>query len=333
VATCWKASEPMPPYPATILGRLRQVEGFSDDGQFLILTDGTRYGFALLDKNAVKDFGERLLKVARLVRPAGEGWHLAGEDLGAWIQTEEAGIHGHPLATVGRESPEWLRRKILLSELAGRERKGGPHGEDRLRREVCAVAWFADDPDCPHLLTAFEEAGEQKFCNATERFESAASKTETATRRLEAVNEQLGARDASLKETIQPLTNLFSESALAEIRKRSVGDGVPELFVDWALSQFNTSDKCRLPTKGQAFAACGPETPIGRKLLDSGHGTSPATFALHLKKIREQLVRKGWLAARSFGKSRKLEAGFRPDGRFEDMNQPTPAETAADRDD
>jgi hypothetical protein len=62
------------------------------------------------------------------------------------------------------------------------------------------------------------------------------------------------------------------------------------------------------------------------------YGISKPTFAAHLTVIRQLLEEKGWLARRTPGKSRKRESHFQPDERLEDFNQPTPAESAGDRD-
>ena len=151
--------------------------------------------------------------------------------------------------------------------------------------------------------------------------------------RLEAIPAQIEARTVALADTLAPLTKLYSEPELAEIRKRADGKGVPGLFVDWAISQFQASDPPHLPTKGQAFDHCGPGTIIGGKLEAAGCGISKQRLAAHLTVLRRLLEAKGWLARLAPGKARKRASGYIPDERHEDHNMPTPFESAANRDD
>ena len=44
-------------------------------------------------------------------------------------------------------------------------------------------------------------------------------------------------------------------------------------------------------------------------------------------------MRKGWIVPLAPGKDRKRAVGFQPDDRHEDINQPSPRESAEDRDD
>jgi hypothetical protein len=148
-----------------------------------------------------------------------------------------------------------------------------------------------------------------------------------------AASDQLDAKTKALGEVISPLNRLYSEVELAEIRKRCVGKNVPDVFVDWVLTQFQKSDPAQMPTKGVAFDHCGPDTVIGKKLAGAGYGISKQRLADHLTVIRQILEQKGWLATLAAGNSRKRNGRFQPDDRMEDITQPTPAESAADRDD
>jgi hypothetical protein len=87
-----------------------------------------------------------------------------------------------------------------------------------------------------------------------------------------------------------------------------------------------------LPTKGEAFNNCGPNTLIGKKLARNNFGISKQRFADHLTVLRRLFEEKGWLAPRGSGKSRKRESNFQQDDRLEDHNQPNPAESPGDRD-
>ena len=157
--------------------------------------------------------------------------------------------------------------------------------------------------------------------------------------KLDAVVGQLGHRTKSLAEKIAPLNKLYSDVELTEIRKQARGQRVPDLITDWVLNEFMKSDPPKLPTKGDVFNNCGPGTVIGKKLEQTGYGIAKQTFAGHLTIIRRLLGAKGWLAVPAsgqspldIGKSRKRESNFQPDDRLEDMNQPSPAESAEDRD-
>jgi hypothetical protein len=151
--------------------------------------------------------------------------------------------------------------------------------------------------------------------------------------RIEAATDQLDAKTLALVETISPLNRLYAEVELAEIRKRAIGERVPDLFVDWALMELQRSSPARLPTKGDAFNNCGHGTVIGKKLEQADFGISKQRFADHLTVLRRLLVQKGWLASQGSGKARKRESTYQPDDRLEDHNQPSPAESAEDRDD
>lgn len=157
--------------------------------------------------------------------------------------------------------------------------------------------------------------------------------------KLDAVVGQLGHKTKSLAETIAPLNKLYSDVQIAEIRMGAKGKGVPDLITNWVLNEFKNSGWTRLPTKGDVFNNCGPGTVIGKQLERAGHGIAKQTFAGHLTVVRRLLGAKGWLADPAagqspldIGKSRKRESHFQPDDRLEDFNQPTPAESAEDRD-
>jgi hypothetical protein len=203
-----------------------------------------------------------------------------------------------------------------------------------IQRQVNGVAWFEHDDDAggwntPILLKSFRKIeatmGEQAVRQLDQKLTSAG-------KRFEAVSDQIGARAKALTEAIAPLINLYSEVELAEIRKRAVGKGVPALFVDWVMAQLQTSNPPRLPTKGDAFNNCGPNTVIGKKLAAADVGISKQRFADHLTVLRRLFEEKGWLATGGSGKSRRRESNFHPDDRLEDYNQPNPAESAGDRD-
>ncbi len=164
------------------------------------------------------------------------------------------------------------------------------------------------------------------YTEACEKFNHALNRYETA-------NKQLGAKTDALKDVMEPLNKLYPEVQLAEIRKRAIGNGVPDLIVDWVMTEFHASSPSRLPTKGETYDHCGPGTLIGKKLILAGYGVSEQRLADHLTVIRKLLVEKGWLAPREVGKTRTRAEGFQPDDRHADFNQPTPAESAEDRDD
>ena len=156
---------------------------------------------------------------------------------------------------------------------------------------------------------------------------------------IEAATNQLTAKTQALDDVISPINRLYSVVELAEIRRLAHGEGVPDLFADWVLMEFQRSSPARLPTKGCAFENCGPGTLIGKRLSQAGIGISKQRLADHLTAIRRLLVRKGWLADPNSpqspldtGKTRKRESSFQPDDRLEDHTQPTPAEAAEDRD-
>lgn len=150
---------------------------------------------------------------------------------------------------------------------------------------------------------------------------------------IETATHQLDAKVKALSETISPINRLYADVEIAEIRKQAVGKKVPELIVDWVMSQFMGSNPPRLPTKGDVFNNCGPDTAIGKRLEKADYGISKQRFADHLTVIRQLLVARGWLPRNLTGKTRKRAGGFNPDGRLEDINQPNPAESAGDRDD
>ena len=217
--------------------------------------------------------------------------------------------------------------------------------------ENCATLWLAE---CAKSLLSVEErkvmpgyVAEQeqllrkqadveafvpKLAAERQRFEVIPGQLKVESQRIEAATDQLTAKTKALDGVISPLNRLYSDVELAEIRKRADGKGVPDLFADWALMQFQRSSPERLPTKGDAFNHCGPGTVIGKNLEQAGVGISKQRFADHLTVLRRLLEEKGWLARRTSGKSRKRESHFQPDDRFEDFNQPSPAESAEDRD-
>jgi len=174
----------------------------------------------------------------------------------------------------------------------------------------------------------------QQFARAPagQPLESGVARIAQEREKLEAFGNQLGNQMKALAETIAPLNKLYSDVELAEIRKLAAGKAVPGLLTDFVMGQFMGSNPPRLPTKGDVFNNCGPETSIGKKLEQAGYGISKQRFSDHLTVIRRLLEEKGFLARRTPGKSRKRESHFHPDERLEDFNQPTPAESAADRD-
>ena len=166
------------------------------------------------------------------------------------------------------------------------------------------------------------------------RLETAGRKFETNTNRSEATVDQLGTRTIALGKEILPLTKLFSEVELAEVQKRAVGNGVPELFCLWAMTQFKKSDPADLPSKRDAFSNCGPGTIIGKKLASAGWGLGESTFGKHLGVIRKLLIEKGILADESKSKKRSRTRDYDPSSVIqEDINQSDPFEQTADRDD
>lgn len=344
------------PYPVQILGAQRTVIGFSEDVRFLLLEGATpgaveRYRFDLWDQSAVDAQSTPLLEVARLKWVRAEGWFLNGEALEVWLRAM-ADHAGEEKMAAGEWPTDYLRLRILAGQ-------SGPLGKlpEGDRETVCAVAWFKNSPDWPHLLRVFEkvenpevkhnhsvvfdeaqlqraEAAVQQHAECVTKQENLASRQERATERGEATVDQLGAKTSDLAETIEPLVKLYSEPAMAEVRKRANGQGVPDMFTNWALARFRDSGYQRLPTKGQAMRDICPETPLGRKLTDAGYGISRTRLANHLTVLRRLLITKGLPPEAPPGKARKRAPGYDPaSDRHEDINQPTPYESAADRDD
>ena len=222
------------------------------------------------------------------------------------------------------------------------------HGKPELTPEqlkrVCAVAWFEQEDGAggratPILLSSFRPLADDhsKAIVTGKTIDEAARRASKTIRaefdRGEAVSEQLKARASELRDTLQPLTNLYSEPQLAEIRKRCIGRGVPELFYDWLAAQFYASSPPRLPTKGDAHDHCGPGTLIGNQLAAAGCGISKQRLAHHLGVIRAALEESGMLARKGPGKARARAIGYTIGDNTEDINQPTPAESAEDSDD
>jgi hypothetical protein len=194
-----------------------------------------------------------------------------------------------------------------------------PHADEEHEFDTCLGAGAA----------ARMEAVLPKLAAVLQDFEAVPARLAVG---IEAGTHQLDAKTKAFSEVIAPLTRLYSEVELAEIRKRAAGKGIPDLFADWALMQFQSSNPPKLPTKGDAFNSCGPGTLIGKKLEQAGYGISKQRLADHLTVLRRLLEQKGWLASRGPGKARKRESNFQPDDRLEDSNQPSPAESAEDRD-
>lgn len=184
-------------------------------------------------------------------------------------------------------------------------------------------------------LISAEEQDEFYACLKNHSVQELVAETaRKAARQIKGTCGQLAAITKSLGENIAPLTKLYANPELAEVRKRAAGKGVPELFVDWALSRFMGSDQNRLPTKTEAYVYCGPNTPLGKKLQAARHGSSKQTFARWLGIIRRLLEEKGFLAPPVRGRARKRTSYVDPSSAsFEDLNQPTAADLAVEADD
>lgn len=283
----------------------------------------------------------------------------------AWLHEDWARKNGEDLELMSRARRvfrQWLVRHTgthaTIYDMTKRQRCQGiesPHLGEKFESnpqflEACAKvryrARFADNADTVVFLAdceppreeldaaELEEVAKLKGAlsnNDAVRIENAAVEIASVASRLEAVPKQLTARTEALTAVVAPLNKLYSETFLADIRKRAVGKRVPELFVDWVMGQFLGSNPQRLPTKGDAFNNCGPGTALGRILEQASYGISKQRLADHLSVMRRLLEQNGLLASRGYGKSRKRESHFQPDGRLEDFNQPTPAESAEDR--
>lgn len=150
---------------------------------------------------------------------------------------------------------------------------------------------------------------------------------------FESLIAQLGNRTTTLAKEIEPLTKIYvSEPQLAEIRKKALGQKVPECITDWVLSQFLGSDPPNMPTKGDVYRQFGPKGSCNSKL--GGRGDSKKTFGTQLTIIRKLLVNTGLLAPESKAEALKRARNYDPgDDRQEDINQSDPSEQSADRDD
>lgn len=275
----------------------------------------------------------------------------SGEDLNAMAQERRVFRHwliihtGTPANVFDATTRQW--RQGVTPPSLGENFEGNPQF-----MEACAKvryrARFADNASTVVYLAECESPREELDAveldelaklrgapsnNDLARIEKAAAKIASAVPRLEAVPAQLTAKTEALANVISPLNNLYSQVELAEIRKRALGKGVPDLIADWVMFRFQASDPPRLPTKGDAFASCGPGTVIGKKLADAGVGISKQRLADHLTVMRRLLEEKGWIARSGPGKARKRESNFQPDDRREDLNLPSPRESAEDRDD
>ena len=121
----------------------------------------------------------------------------------------------------------------------------------------------------------------------------------------------------------------MSDPVLADVRKRAIGKGVPEPFVEWCLNSYLGSNPGKLPTKGEAFQNCGPGTHLGERLLKSRRGASSARFGEWLKVIRELLQGHAFIVKTGPGKTRRRASGVD----VESMDDPTelnPREQAED---
>ena len=166
-----------------------------------------------------------------------------------------------------------------------------------------------------------------------ENFVSVANSLTAEAVQFAAISDQLDSRTAGLAKTIEPLTKIYAPAPeLADLRKKAIGKGVPDIFYDWVIIQFNSSSPTKMPSKGDAFRQFGPQSYMGSKLEGGGKGQS--TLAKYLGIIRAGLVDKGYLAGEAKGKALIRARGYDPSGdRHEDINQLTPYDQAADLDD
>jgi len=290
-----------------IQGQEAEFKGWSATGT-LLLADGR--GFELKPIDPVLELASRndLRSVSALV-PVNKVWIEGFDPFVKWC-LDEVPLDDElakPLRDVDTDRVMvWLYLQDLFNEHL-----------DLNQEHVAGVAWFTGI-EKPVFLRGFRPAPPSPYDDTLEK--------------AQAVADQIGNQAAAMQKAVQPLTKLYSEPELAEVRKRASGRGVPEMFTDWVLRRFMESNPERLPTKGDAYDHCGHDTLIGKKLSDAGFGISKQWLARHLTVIRRALEDKGWLA-RAKGKTRRRASGFTVDDRQEDINQPTPFESAADRDD
>jgi hypothetical protein len=117
------------------------IEGFTPDEKFLILADGTRYRFELLEPGAVDLSIAKLLEVARLSHDKEHRWIVNRESLYGWLNANQAKQKELGDRYWEEDTSELFHRRC---ELECRLRK--PDAE-REKKAISAVAWFLDkDP-------------------------------------------------------------------------------------------------------------------------------------------------------------------------------------------
>ncbi len=144
--------------------------------------------------------------------------------------------------------------------------------------------------DCQKTLLTSEE-------RQPDRVEKAAAAIVANLARLEAVPSQLEARTKDLAKITEPITDLYKVQSMAAARQAAVKDGVPNIFVDWAvrkhyLESFPTTDRAAKELK---------IAPLGQSLCDAGYGTSRATVDRWLRILRKALEKHGQIIARGKG--------------------------------
>jgi hypothetical protein len=328
---------------ATILGQPRAVAGFCE-GQ-LVLADGTCFNVEFCQQKHLHppipeaELVKRRLVLVSEIQKTGHGGLAIQFPLGT-------GAEGGPAATDLERQRKERKADVEFALL----RNGGASG-------VAALAWFfgmQTDEEAeagtwpaskqieiqvwpPILLSRFETA------SPTPRsldFLRQATAVPVNCAALEQVVGELKITAQALAKERAKIVKLYSEPAMAEVHKRAFGQGVPVTFINWALAQFLDSGCKRLPTIGQAMREIRPETPeepetpLGKGLMPKGRGKGRTVLAGHLTVLRRLLITKGLPPEAPPGKARKRAPGYDPaSDRHEDINQPTPYESAADRDD
>ena len=125
-----------------------------------------------------------------------------------------------------------------------------------------------------------------------------AERLEKCVDKLAAEMNQVHSATKAIKEVIEPITGMYVEPRMAEVRAKSVREKVPDWIVDMIVSRlFNDG----FPSKGDLFKDLTASGGL-KKLDDAGLGSSVATIARWLGIVHKHMEQSGFVEKRRAGR-------------------------------
>lgn len=125
-----------------------------------------------------------------------------------------------------------------------------------------------------------------------------AERLEKCVTKLAAEVDQVHSATKAIKEVIEPITGMYVEPRMADVRSKSVREKVPDWIVDMIVKSNFTHG---FPSKGDLFKELTASGGL-KKLDNAGLGSSVATIARWLGVVRKHMQKNGFVEKRSIGK-------------------------------